>query len=216
MLVNSDLAREIENNHFRVVIFGSARLKPGSPYYNKIYELARLIGAEGMDVVTGGGPGLMDAAMSGHFAGKAGGRSHEIGLQIKLEKEQVDSRHFNVKQEFDRFSDRLDTFMTLANVAVVAPGGVGTLLEFSYTWQLIQVGHTCKVPIILLGPMWKDFVAWLKKWPLQEGLLDARDMDLLYLARENKQAMEVIRAAHKEYLKSGPGACLNVTRYRIR
>jgi len=149
--MSPNIREEIMEDNFRVVIFGSARIKEGTKEYERIFNLARMIGKEGMDVVTGGGPGLMDAAMSGHNVGRKDGKGHEIGLQIKLPHEQQDSKHFDVKEEFERFSDRLDTFASLANVIVVAPGGIGTALELFYTWQLAQVNHTCKTPIILVG-----------------------------------------------------------------
>lgn len=209
------VADEMREDHFRVVIFGSARIKPGTRDYNRIYSLARMIGEEGMDVVTGGGPGLMDAAMSGHFAGKRDrNHSHEIGLQIKLPREQHDSKHLDVKKEFERFSERLDTFMVLANVIVVAPGGVGTILELFYTWQLMQVQHTCKLPIILLGDMWPDLVEWIKRWPGKHKLLDEEDIEMLYLSKHCKDAMQIIRAAHKEF-KENKGMCVNLKKYKI-
>jgi uncharacterized protein (TIGR00730 family) len=190
----SDIARELRSDHFRVVIFGSARLAKDSKEYELVHDLARRIGQEGMDVVTGGGPGLMDAAMSGHFTGKREG-SHEIGLQIKLPREQQDSSHFDIKAEFSRFSQRLDTFMALANAVVVAPGGVGTLLELLYTWQLAQVKMARTIPIILLGEMWPEFIEWIRKWPLRHKLLDAADLDLLYLATDADDAMVHLLAA---------------------
>ncbi len=208
--------REVESGHFRVVIFGSARLQPGSHDYKRIYRFAKKIGENGWDVVTGGGPGLMDAAMSGHFAGRRDNRAHEIGLQIRLPREQIDSRHFHVKKEFARFSDRLDTFMMLANVAVVAPGGVGTLLELLYTWQLIQVHHTVRIPIILMGDMWPEFVDWIKKWPLKQRLLDPQDVDLLYCAENDDQALEIIQQAYDEFKAGGNDLVTNVNKYRVQ
>lgn len=209
----ASLEQEMHTNHFRVVIFGSARIKEGTKQYKQIYNLAKLIGAEGYDVVTGGGPGLMDAAMSGHFDGRKDSSVHGIGLQIKLPKEQADSKHLDVKAEFSRFSERLDTFMMLANVVVVAPGGVGTLLELLYTWQLMQVKQTCKIPIILLGDMWPEFLAWIKKWPLKHKLLDNVDFDLIYLAKDSGEAMQHIIVAHKEFHAD---SCSNVRRYPTR
>lgn len=212
----SRIESEMHERHFRVVVFGSARIKPGTRDYNRIYSLARMIGEEGMDLVTGGGPGLMDAAMSGHFAGKKDGNVHGIGLQIRLPKEQHDSRHLDIKQEFSRFSQRLDTFMVLANVVVVAPGGVGTMLELLYTWQLMQVHHTCKLPIVLLGDMWPGFLSWVKRWPLQHGLLDEQDLELLHVAKNCRDAMKIIRKAHELYRKHPGHVCLNVSQYGLQ
>ena len=116
-----------------------------------------MLGEKGIDVVTGGGPGLMQAASAGHNAGMKNSKkeSHSIGLLIKLPKEQKTAEFLNIKNEFQRFSNRLDRFMELSNIFVVAPGGIGTTLEFFYTLQLIQVKQTCNVPVILLGNIGK-------------------------------------------------------------
>ena len=99
----------------------------------------------------------MQAASAGHNAGMKNSKkeSHSIGLLIKLPKEQKTAEFLNIKNEFQRFSNRLDRFMELSNIFVVAPGGIGTTLEFFYTLQLIQVKQTCNVPVILLGNIGK-------------------------------------------------------------
>ncbi len=189
--------------HFRVVIFGSARIREGTHQYKQIYALAKRVGELGLDLVTGGGPGLMDAAMSGHFDGKKGADVHGIGLQIRLPKEQRDSKHLDIKEEFSRFAPRLDTFVALADVVIVAPGGVGTMLELAYVWQLMQVHQMRKIPIILLGDMWPDFVRWVREWPLKHKLLDRGDVDMLYLAKDSGDAMRLITLAHEQFAKRG-------------
>jgi predicted Rossmann-fold nucleotide-binding protein len=136
---------------------------------------------------------------------------HGIGLQIKLPHEQRDSKHLDIKAEFSRFSQRLDTFVALADVVVVAPGGVGTMLELCYVWQLMQVHQTRKLPIILLGDMWPEFVAWVRHWPLKHKMLDKMDVDMLYLAKDSGEAMRIIGAAHDEF-KRGPS--VSAPRYR--
>jgi predicted Rossmann-fold nucleotide-binding protein len=156
------LKEELSKEHFRVAIFGSARIGKDDPNYKLIFNLARLIASKGIDVVTGGGPGLMDAASSGHFKGRRDDSQHSIGLNIRLPHEQTNAAHLDIKKDFYNFSTRLDHFMVLSDVAVIAPGGVGTLLEFFYTWQLVQVEHICNIPIILLGEMWFDLVRWIR------------------------------------------------------
>jgi hypothetical protein len=150
-----------------------------------------------MDIVTGGGPGLMDAASEGHYTGKVSKKNHSIGLQILLPKEQIDAKHLDIKKEFHRFSSRLDTFIELANAVVVAPGGAGTLLELFYTWQLMQVRMIRHIPIILIGDMWPDLVRWIKKWPLKKGLLNESDVDLLLLVDNIEDALVIIKKARK-------------------
>lgn len=207
-------------NRFRVVIFGSARLKAEDTVYEDVRRLARLLGREGMDVVTGGGPGLMEAANRGHREGREDphsldGSSKSYGLNIKLPFEEAANPHVDIKHEFDRFSERLDHFMHLANAVVVAPGGVGTLLELAYTWQLMQVQHISSIPIVLLGHMWEDFLRWVKQWPLEKQLINPEDYEMLFLVRTSDQAFEVVREAYREHVNDQGEFCLTYQRYRL-
>jgi hypothetical protein len=201
--------------HFRVSIFGSARIKKDDQIYKDIYELSRMIAAEGIDVITGGGPGIMDAANAGHQAGRANDDIHSIGLNIRLPKEQVANRHLDVKKEFDRFSERLDNFMVLSNVVVVAPGGIGTLLELFYTWQLVQVRQICHIPIILFGEMWADLLEWIEEWPLEKGFMEEADLDNVFLAKTKEEVMDIIKAFHGAYMAEEEYTCLNIKRYKL-
>lgn len=184
---------------FRVVIFGSARIERGDEHWNLIHDLARRIAEEGMDLVTGGGPGLMNAASEGHHAGDSEKTAQSIGLQIILPDAQKDARHLDIKKDFSRFSTRLDAFVEFGNVIVVASGGVGTMLEFIYTWQLMQVKMIHEIPIILLGNMWRDFVHWIRKWPLRKKLLNQEDIDLLFLVNNNEAALTIIKKAYEKF-----------------
>ncbi len=184
---------------FRVVIFGSARIKNRDPNWNLIYDLAKRIAEEDMDVVTGGGPGLMNAASEGHYNGDISKNAQSIGLQIILPKKQMDSRHLDIKKEFHSFSERLDNFIELANAVVVAPGGVGTMLEFFYSWQLMQVKMIHDIPIILLGEMWPDFVQWMKKWQLNNGFIEQKAMNLLVLINNNEDALIILKKAYEKF-----------------
>ena len=206
---------DINPDHFRVAIFGSARIKPNDPKYNQIYSLARMIAADGMDVVTGGGPGLMEAANKGHKEGRKSKNVHSLGLNIMLPMEQDANKHLDVQKDFNRFSNRLDYFMKLSNVVVVAPGGIGTILELLYTWQLMQVEHTCDQPIILLGDMWKPFIEWIETWPLKKKLMSESDMMPIFLAKHCREAIKIIRKAHHDFEHRGPGYCWNYRKYKI-
>lgn len=191
----------LKHSKFRVSIFGSARIKKNSKAYKEIYNLGRMLGERGIDVVTGGGPGLMAAASLGHKVGRKNTTAHSIGLGIKLPHEQRFNSGLTLKKEFTRFSRRLDNFMLLSNAVVVAPGGVGTLLEFFYTWQLVQVEHISNIPIILLGDMWKGLVSWLKKEPLNKKYFDTRDINMIFVARNCKDAIKMIDKAHETFKK---------------
>ena len=209
------IPKQIDVEHFRVAIFGSARIKHDDPRYKQIHTLAKMIAAEGLDVVTGGGPGIMEAANKGHKDGRKGKKVHSYGLNIALPKEQEANKHLDIKHEFKRFSERLDFFMYLSNVVVVAPGGIGTMLELFYTWQLVQVKHTCNIPIILLGPMWPPFIKWMEKWPLKNKSIDQEDMHAIFLADNCREAMKVIRKTYEEFKKGNPDFCKNYQKYKI-
>lgn len=130
------------DSHYRIALFGSARIKEGDRTYREVYTVARGLAEAGFDVVTGGGPGLMMAANAGHKSASHG--THSIGLNITLRSEQQANKFLDIKKEFHRFSDRLDAFMSLSDAVVVSTGGIGTILEFFYALQLIQVTHVCR------------------------------------------------------------------------
>ena len=102
----------------------------------------------------------MQAANAGHKSVSSG--THSIGLSIKLPGEQESNKYLDIKKEFNRFSDKLDTFMSLSGAVVVATGGIGTILELFYSWKLAQVEHICETPIILYGEMWSGLLEWME------------------------------------------------------
>ena len=199
----SEFDTEIYTSHFRVAVFGSARIKKNDPRFQEIYALSKMIAKENIDIVTGGGPGLMHAANKGAMEGRRNNSVLSLGLNIKLPHEQKTNRHLDIKKEFDRFSDRLDNFMLLSNVVLIAPGGVGTLLELFYTWQLVQVEHIINVPIILYGEMWKEFLEWVKKYPLKQKFLDKTDLNMIFYAKDITQAFALIKEFHDAFMKGG-------------
>jgi len=193
---------ELHHRDFRVSIFGSARTKPNDKVYKNVYDLAKQIGAEGYDIVTGGGPGLMDAANAGHEEGDKDNKADSIGLIIELPWEAEGNKHLEVSQKFAKFSKRLDNFMALSSVVVVTPGGIGTCLELYYTWQLVQVGHIDPVPIIVVGKMWEELIKWMTKYPLKDKLISPKDMKHVHIAKNNKEAMAIIKKAHTKFKKN--------------
>jgi hypothetical protein len=213
MEMESEL-RELEEGHFRVAIFGSARIRKTDTEYQRVYNLARLIASAKMDLVTGGGPGLMEAASEGFRDGKKDPSIYSIGLNIRLPREQRFSAHLDIKKEFDRFSDRLQNFVTLSSAFVVTPGGIGTILEFFYTWQLAQVRHMSNKPIVLMGEMWFDLVKWVRDWPLKKGLLDETDMDLIYLARDCDEAFSILCDCHRHTVEGRGDFCRVYRRFK--
>ncbi|RME31200.1 LOG family protein [Candidatus Woesearchaeota archaeon] len=190
--------------HYRVTIFGSARITQGDPRWALVYSIAKMLAEERIDVVTGGGPGLMEAASAGHHVGRKEKGLQSIGLRIALPFEEKDSFHLDIKQEFKRFSARLDKFMELSNAVIVAPGGIGTMLELFYAWQLVQVKHITEIPIILLGERWRGLLAWLKKELRDEKLMDNEDFRYIYLATTCDEALELIRHFHARWEEGKP------------
>ena len=206
---------KLNKKHFRVAIFGSARIKKNDHIYKQVHALAKELGEREIDVVTGGGPGLMAAANAGHKVGGKGNKAHSIGLGIKLPMEQGFTKSIDKMETFSRFTSRLDKFMLLSNAVIVTPGGIGTLLELLYTWQLIQVEHICHIPIILLGYQYEGFVEWIERGPLKAKYLDRKDMHSLFLARNNNQVLKVVDKAHSEFKQGKKNFCLNYKRYRV-
>lgn len=193
------LLTRFEDDFFRVSIFGSARIKPASKLYKQVYELAFQLSMRGIDIVTGGGPGLMDAANKG--AKEGGKRSRSIGLPIVLPFESDANAHLDVKREHRRFSSRLDEFMRISHAVVVTPGGIGTILELFYTWQLLQVKHITSRPILLLGgeEMWPELIHWLKKWPLKMGLIESGDFDTVVFCRTIEDVIDTLEPERKRF-----------------
>jgi len=196
---------------FRVAIFGSARISEGDEQYNDVYAIARGLAAEGFDIVTGGGPGLMQAANAGSKSVTNGGKS--IGLNIRLPREQQPNPYLDIKAEFERFSSRLDTFMAISDAVVVAPGGVGTMLELFYTWQLVQVQQICETPIILFGEIWTGLLQWLQTEVMQRKMFDPKDMHMMFHVFEPSQVVDLVVRIHKDRPDS-EHVCTNYSRYR--
>lgn len=201
------------NGHYRVAIFGSARIQPGDQEYRDVFQIARGLASAGFDIVTGGGPGLMEAANAGHKA--SGSVSNSIGLKIKLPFENDANRFLDINREFDRFSNRLDTFMSLSDAIVVAPGGVGTLLEFFYSWQLMQVEHICETPIVMFGDLWIPLLDWLRTEVMKRGLFDEKDLQSIFCLDSVDKVVALISKAQEDRTRM-EHICMNYDKYRLQ
>jgi uncharacterized protein (TIGR00730 family) len=186
-----------KRNRFRIAIFGSARIKRDDQIYRDVFDLARRIGDRGFDMVTGGGPGIMEAANAGHEFGDSQDVAESIGLIIELPFENKGNNYLELSKRFKRFSKRLDTFLSLSNVMVVTRGGIGTMLELFYMWQHVQVHHVSFKPIILIGEMWEELIQWIKDYALRDRLVSEEDFDYIYIAKNNEQAMDIINTFKK-------------------
>ncbi len=208
------MKKSLRKGQFRVAIFGSARIKKNDVLYKQVMDLGRMLGERDIDIVTGGGPGLMEAANLGHRTGSRETGAYSIGLNIKLPREQKTNKHLDMLKEFSIFSERLNEFMRLSNVIVVAPGGVGTMLEMFYAWQLAQVENVCDIPIILLGGMWDGFGEWLRREPMRRNYFDREDLRLLFFTRKTGEAIEIIDEVYNEFKKGNKDFCLSYNKYK--
>lgn len=183
--------------HPAVSIFGSARTRPDQPYYKLAEEIARLLSDAGFSVISGGGPGIMEAANKGAFYGK----SPSVGLNIQLPHEQSNNPYQNISQSFQHFFARKVMFVKFANAYVVMPGGFGTLDELMEALTLVQTGKTRRIPIILVGTkFWSGMIEWFKTALLEEKVIHPEDLELIQIIDEPQ---EVVRAIFKHYETSG-------------
>jgi uncharacterized protein (TIGR00730 family) len=193
--------RALKDTNYRVSIFGSARIRPQDPLYHSVFCLAQNLSQRGIDVVTGGGPGLMEAANRGVLAAKRR-RSQSYGLPLDLPSlVEPANKHLDFASAHKRFSSRLDEFIRLTHAAVVAPGGIGTLLELMYVWQLMQLDAVEPRPMVLMGrDYWRGLLDWMREHPLEQRLVDPDDMECVRLVDTPEEVLAVLDASHAAFL----------------
>lgn len=174
-----------------VTVFGSARVPEADPVYQMGRELGKLLAESGFSVITGGGPGAMEAANRGAF--EAGGKS--IGLAIQLPREQAVNPYCNLRIDFRYFFIRKVMFVKYAMAYVILPGGFGTLDELFEALTLIQTHRIKPFPVVLLGKdYWRDLVSWIKKTMLgQHAMIDPDDLDLFHIIDSPEEAVSLIK-----------------------
>jgi uncharacterized protein (TIGR00730 family) len=190
--------RPSKHERYRVAIFGSARARPGTFVYDEVKRAAAAFAALGCDIVTGGGPGLMQAANEGATMAGAPG---SVGIRVELPFEQ-DVNPFVVQAyEHETFFTRLQHFVIASDAFVVVPGGIGTVLEMLMIWQLLQVRHVDNVPLILVGKMWKGLVDWARANMLDErlALASPNDLDIPRCVDTADEAIAVVRDLHRKW-----------------
>jgi uncharacterized protein (TIGR00730 family) len=176
--------------HNAVTFFGSARVKPDDIYYQKTEKLAQLLVQEGFSIITGGGPGIMEAANKG--AAEAGGKS--VGMNIKLPFEQKPNPYANIHIEYKYFFVRKVMFIKYAVAYVIMPGGFGTMDEFFEALTLIQTRKTKPFPVILMGSeYWQGLIDWLKNQMLKEGKIAPADMELIQIIDDPEEVVKLIK-----------------------
>ena len=172
-----------------VSIFGSARVTPDHADYQKAEAIARQLAREGFAIITGGGPGVMEAANKGAF--EAGGRS--VGLNIELPMEQSPNPFSNIRVSFRYFFVRKVMFVKYASGFVILPGGFGTLDELFESITLIQTGKIRPFPVVLVGrAYWTGLVAWIRDVMMQDQKISAKDLAILRVVDTAEEAIAVI------------------------
>jgi uncharacterized protein (TIGR00730 family) len=172
-----------------VSFFGSSRITPDHPYYTKAAEIAEALSNAGFSVVSGGGPGIMEAANKGAYQGK----SPSVGLNIQLPHEQAANPYQDISLNFRHFFSRKVMFVKYASAYVVLPGGFGTLDELAEILTLVQTGKTRRIPIILVNrQFWSGLIEWFGQTLVSEGMIDAEDIDLFQLIDEPRDVVDAI------------------------
>jgi uncharacterized protein (TIGR00730 family) len=186
---------------YRVTIFGSARAQPGTFPYEEVKRAATALARMGCDIITGGGPGLMQAANEGAANAGAPERNHSVGIRVDLPFEQETNPFVEQAFVHKTFFTRLHHFVLTSDAFVVAPGGIGTVLELMMVWQLLQVRHLHDTPLILVGPMWVDLVDWAREHLLtsQPPLANPEDITIPRCVNSADEAIALIAEHHARW-----------------
>jgi len=199
-----------QHDRYRVTIFGSARAKPGTVAYEETKRVSQALAEMGCDIITGGGPGLMQAANEGvQLAGT--GDHNSMGIRVDLPFEQEVNPFVELAFEHRTFFTRLHHFVLASHAFIVAPGGIGTVLETSMIWQLLQVKHLDQTPLILVGKMWPGFVEWARTSMLEfeTPLASAADFNIPQCVATGDEAIVLIREHHARWTADGKSKALH-------
>jgi len=186
--------RPPKQEFYRVTIFGSARMLPGDRIYQKTRRLAAMLTDLGADIVTGGGPGLMQAANEGAALGDSENQTRSFGLPIELPHEEEANPFVEEIYRHRTFFTRLHRFVRLSSAFIIVPGGIGTTLELMMIWQLCQVKHIRTLPLIAIGEMWSELVEWGRDHMLSYDppLAAPEDLELLRCVADVDEAVAII------------------------
>ena len=185
--------------HYRVSIFGSSRIRRGDPIYEQVKKLSYELAHMGIDIVTGGGPGLMEAANSGAIEGQIESHARSFGLAIHLPSEEAANPFVDKVFRHRTFFSRLHHFVRLSSAFIVFPGGIGTALETFMVWQLLQVKHMKQHPLILVGTMWNGLIDWIRESMVERGLVSPPDLDVVKIVASSEEAIPIIAASYEQF-----------------
>jgi uncharacterized protein (TIGR00730 family) len=202
--VIDDLERLLpsQSRWFRVTIFGSSRIARGDALFNSAKDLAFQLTQLGCDIVTGGGPGLMEAANEGAQEGDLTGKTKSFGLHIELPFEYKPNPYIDRLSSHRTFFSRLHHFVRLSHAYIVLPGGIGTSLETFMIWQLLQVGYIKDRPLILLGDMWKGLVDWIQKEMVPRHYVANEDLNYVRAVSSIEEAVKIVKVAKEKFERS--------------
>lgn len=194
--------RLTQRAHYCVSIFGSARAKPGSVAYEQVKQIASGLAAMGCDIITGGGPGLMQAANEGAMTVEEPQRSRSVGIRVDLPFEQEVNPFVTEAYEHQTFFSRLHHFVLASDAFIIVPGGIGTTLEATIVWQLLQVGHIKKdTPLIFVGKMWTEFLEWTRNNFLPNELVNPEDLEIPYCVNTAEEAIAIVKKYQENWQK---------------
>jgi len=190
---------------YRVTIFGSARVRPDDFAYRETKRIAAALATLDCDIVTGGGPGLMQAANEG--ASSVPGQSQSYGIRVELPFEQDVNAFVTQAYEHRTFFTRLHQFVIASDAFVVAPGGIGTVLEAMMVWQLLQVRHLEGAPLIFVGRMWRGLVDWAREAMLgvEPPLASLEDFRIPHCVDDADAAVAIVREHRERWLARRAG-----------
>lgn len=194
--------RPTKRDRYRVTIFGSARVDPKHWVYAAVRDVAAELTKLGCDIVTGGGPGLMQAANEGvKLADPDGKLQKSMGIRVELPFEQDVNAFVTDAFEHKTFFTRLHHFVLVSDAFIVCPGGIGTVLEMAMIWQLLQVRHLHATPLILAGHFWDGLVEWVRSEMLRPdgSLISPEDMNIPVILPDGPSIVAAIRKSHAEW-----------------
>jgi uncharacterized protein (TIGR00730 family) len=187
-----------ELHFYRVSVFGSARIQPGDREYMEVRQLASRLTEIGCDIVTGGGPGLMEAANEGAASSRGSRKTRSFGLTISIPYEKANP-YLDTVTAHRTFFSRLHHFVRMSQAFVVFPGGIGTSLELLMVWQLLQVGFLTERPVVLVGEMWRGLLEWMRREMVSRRLMNDEDLDLVSLASSIEESVALIERHKKKF-----------------
>ena len=193
--------RPSQRKQYRVTIFGSARVQTDHWVYAAVRDMSAELTRMGCVIVTGGGPGLMQAANEGAALAAPGAAAQSVGIRVELPFEQDVNPFVGSAFEHRTFFSRLHHFVLVSDAFIVVPGGIGSVLETMMIWQLLQVRKLSNTPLVLVGPMWQGLVDWHREAMLRPGfeLASEGDMAIPQCVAGAEEALAIVRDSHAQW-----------------